>query len=102
MIIKEYNYCGIVASTTEHTYNAWMRGNTINFYALRNDKITDVVFHFLVHIRNGKIKLVIDGVSFTLFSHDELVSTIRCAFPDDCHDIITIIETLLYNVSIIE
>ena len=95
-IIREHNYCGMVAFTHEHVYNAWVRGNTMYFYILSHDKITDVIYHFTARIKNGRIKLVIDGVAFTLYSHDELINTIRCAFPDGWHDIITIIETLLY------
>ena len=47
-------------------------------------------------IKNGKITLVVDGVAFTLYSHNELVNAIRWAFPDEWHDVTTIIETLLY------
>lgn len=93
-MIREHNFCGIVASTHEHVYNAWMRGDTMHFYVLSD---RDVTSHFIARIKNGKIKLVIDGVAFTLYSHDELMNTIRCAFPDEWHDIKTIIETLLYT-----
>lgn len=97
-MIREHNYCGMVACTHEHVYNAWRRGNTLNFYILSHDKVTDVVYYFIVRIRNGKIQLNTDNVALTLYSHDELINTIRCAFPDDddWHDIVTIIETLLY------
>ena len=95
-MIREHNYCSVVAFTPEHVYNAWMRVNTIHFYVLSTDKITDVIYHFSVRIRNGEIKLTSDDVAFTLYSHDELVNAIRCAFPDDWHDVITILETLLY------
>ena len=95
-MIKEYNYCSMVAFTPEHVYNAWIRGNTLYFYILSDDKITDVIYHFTVHIENGEIQLETDDVAFTLYSHDELVNAIRCAFPDEWHDVTTIIETLLY------
>lgn len=88
-MIKESDYCGMVASTPEHVYNAWVRSNTLHFYVLSNDKKCDVLNHFIARIENGKIKLVIDG---------DLIDTIGCAFPDEWHDIITIIETLLYIV----
>ena len=103
LLKREHNYCSMLASTPECVYNAWKRGNTLHFYILSNDTATvnifrDVVDYFTVQIENGEIKLVIDGVAFTLYSHDELINTIRCAFPDDdWHDIITIIETLLYR-----
>ena len=96
-MVREHNYCGIVALAHEHVYNAWMRGNTLHFYILSKDKITDVVYYFIVRIRNGKIQLNTDGVALTLYSHDELINTIRCAFPDDWHDVLTILETLLYS-----
>lgn len=95
-MIREHNYCGIVALAHEYVYNAWMRSNTLYFYILSDDKITDVIYHFTVRIKNGKIKLVIDGVAFTLYSHDELINAIWRAFPDSWHDITTILETLLY------
>ena len=95
-MIREKNYCSIVAFTPEHVYNAWIRVNTLHFYILSHDKITDVIYHFTAHIENGEIHLMADGEAFTLYSHDELINTIRCAFPDDWHDIITILETLLY------
>ena len=97
-IIREPDYCGMIALAHEHehVYNAWMRGNNLHFYILFNDKVTDVIHHFTARIKNGKIKLVVDGVAFTLYSHDELINIIRGAFPDEWHDIITIIETLLY------
>ena len=102
-MIREHNFCGIVASTPEYVYNAWMRGDNLHFYVLTNEEAKpwpafgDVVDCFTARFRNGKIQLMIDGVAFTLYSHDELINTIRCAFPDDWHDIITIIETLLYK-----
>lgn len=102
-MIREHNFCGIVASTHEHVYNAWMRGDTLHFYVLSDENrkqwptFRDMTSHFIARIGNGKIKLVIDGVAFTLYSHDELMNTIRCAFPDEWHDIKTIIETLLYT-----
>ena len=96
-MIREHNYCGIVASTHEHVYNAWMRGNNLRCYMLSN-KAFDVIYHFFTaRIENGEIKLMVDGEAMTLYSHDELVSTISCAFPDDRHDVITILETLLYR-----
>ena len=95
-MIREHNYCGIVASTNGHVYNAWMRGNNLRFYVLSN-KAFDVVYHFFTaHIADGEIQLMVDGEAMTLYSHDELINTIRCAFPDDWHDVMTIIETLLY------
>ena len=95
-MIREHNYCGIVASAHEHMYNAWMRGNNLRFYVISN-KAFDVVYHFLTaRIENGEIQLMIDGEAMTLYSHDELINTIKCAFPDDWHDVITILETLLY------
>lgn len=95
-MIREHNYCSIVALTHEHVYDAWMRVNTLHFYILSTDKITDVIYHFVAHIENGEIHLITDSEAFTLYSHDELINTIRCAFPEDWHDIITILETLLY------
>ena len=104
-IIKEHNYRSIIALTHEHLYNAWMRGDTLHFYILSNDKVTDAIYHFpdvvdyfTVRIENGEIQLKADDVTLTLYSHDELINAIRCAFPDDdsWHDIITILETLLY------
>ena len=95
-MIKEHNYCSVVACTPEYVYNAWIRGNTLYFYILSDDKITDVIYHFTARIRNGKIKLVFGSVAFTLYSHDELINTIKYAFPESWHDIMTILETLLY------
>ena len=86
-LIREKNFCGIVASTPEHVYNAWMRVNTLHLYVLSNDKITDVIYHFTARIEKGD--LMVDG--------DELINMIGCAFPDDWHDIMTILETLLYT-----
>ena len=95
-MIREHRYCSIIAYTPEHVYNAWKRRNTLHLYILSNDTITDVINYFTACIENGEIQLVIDGVAMTLYSHDELVNTIRCIFHDDCHDVITILETLLY------
>ena len=95
-MIREHNYCSMVAYTPEHVYNAWKRVNTLHFYILSTDKITDVIYHFTARIENGEIQLKTDDVALTLYSHDELINTIRCAFPDDWHDMITILETLLY------
>ena len=95
-MIRECNYCSMIAYTPEHVYNAWMRRNTLHFYLLSNDKLTDVIYYFTACIEDGEIQLVVDDVTLTLCSHDELVNTIRCAFPDDWHDVMTIIETLLY------
>ena len=106
-MIKEHNYRSIIALTHEHLYNAWKRGDTLHFYILSNANeekkpwpaFMDVIGYFTVYIENGEIQLVIDDVNLTLYSHDELINTIRCAFPDnddDWHDIITILETLLY------
>ena len=94
-MIRERKYCSIVAYTPEHVYNAWMRVNTMHFYILSNDKITDVIYYLRARIENGEIHLVIDDVAFTLYSHDEMINTIRCAFPDYWHDVVTILETLL-------
>ena len=95
-MIRERSYCSVIASTPEHVYNAWMRGNTLHFYVLANDKITDVNKHFFAHIEYGEIHLVIDDVAMTLYSYDELINTVKYAFLDDWHDVITILETLLY------
>ena len=95
-MIKEHNFCGIVAFTHEHVYNAWKRNNKLRLYVLSNDKKCDVLNHFTARIENGEIQLMIDGEAMTLYSHDELLNTIKCAFPDDWHDVTTIIETLLY------
>ena len=95
-MIRENKYCSIVAYTSEHVYNAWKRGNTLHLYVLSKDTITDVAGYLTARIEDGEIQLVIDNVAMTLYSHDELVNTIRCAFPDDVHNIITIVETLLY------
>ena len=95
-MIRERKYCSIVASTHEHVYNAWKRGNNLRFYVLSN-KAFDVVYHFLTaRIENGEIQLVIDDVAMTLYSHDELINAIYHAFPDDWRDVMTIIATLLY------
>ena len=96
-MIRKHKHCGIVAYTPEHVYNAWVRGNTLHLYILSNDSITDVINYFTARIEDGEIQLVIDDVAMTLYSHDELINTIRCAFPEDWHDIMTIIETLLYT-----
>ena len=97
-MIKERNYRSIVASTSEYVYNAWRRANTLRFYALSNQDFNVINHFFTVHIGNGEIRLVVDDLSITLYSHDELINTIRYAFPDhEWHDIITIIETLLYK-----
>ena len=102
-LTRKNNYCGMVAYTPEHVYNAWKRGNNLRFYVISNDKITDatyhfpdVIYYFTARIENGEIQLVVDDVALTLYSHDELVNTVRCAFPEDWHDLITILETLLY------
>ena len=95
-MIRERKYCSIVAYTPEHVYNAWMRGNTLHLYILSNDTITDVAGYITARTKNGEIQLTVDDVALTLYSHDELINTIRRAFPDDVHDIITIVETLLY------
>lgn len=96
-MIREHNYCGMVASTHEHVYNAWRRGNTLNFYILSSNKASVVIDRcFTVRIEDGEIQLNTDNVALTLYSHDELINAIRCAFPDDWHDIVTILETLLY------
>lgn len=100
---REHNYCSIVACTHEHVYNAWKRRDTLYFYILSNEYrkpwpvFRDVVNYFTARIENGEIHLKADDVAFTLYSHDELINTIRCAFPDEWHDIVTITETLLYT-----
>ena len=96
MIIELLTRSSMVAYTPEHVYNAWRRGNTLQLYVLSNDKITDVIYYLRARIKDGEIHLVIDDVALVLYSHDELVNTIRCAFPKDWHDVITILETLLY------
>ena len=102
--MKRGNYrSSMVAYTPENVYNAWMRGNTLHFYVLSNDKTTDATYHFpdvisyfTARIDDGEIQLMADGETMTLYSHDELVNAIRCAFPDDWHDVKTVVETLLY------
>ena len=100
MIIKsihrtEHN-CNIVALTHEYVYNAWIQGNKLYFYVLSNDKKSDVLNHFTARTENGKIKLMLDDVVLTLDSNDELINTAKCAFSDDMHNVITILETLFY------
>ena len=95
-MIREQNYSSIVAYTPEHVYNAWMRADTMHLYILSNETITDVIYYLRARIENGEIRLMVDGEAMTLYSHDELVNTVRCVFPDDWHDVITILETLLY------
>ena len=70
-LTRKNNYCSIVASTPEHVYNAWMRGNTMHFYILSNDNITDVIRYLRARIENGEIHLMVDDVAMTLYSHDE-------------------------------
>ena len=100
MIIKSIrrteNNRHIVALTHEYVYNAWIQGNRLYFYVLSNDKKADVLNHFTARIKDGKIRLMADGKAMTLYSHDELINTFRCAFPDDMHDVTTILETLFY------
>ena len=102
-MIREHNCCGVVASTHKYVYNAWIRGDNLHFYILANaDKkpwpaLRDVVYCFTARIENGEIQLMLDGEAMTLYSHDELMNTVKCAFPDYWHDITTIIETLLYR-----
>ena len=93
---REHKYVSIVAYTPEHVYNAWKRDNTLHLYILSNETITSVINYLTAYIEKGEIQLVIDDVALTLYSHDELVNTIRCAFHEDWHDVITIVETLLY------
>ena len=100
MIIKsihrtEHNR-SIVALTHEHVYNAWIQGNKLYFYVLSNDKKSDVLNHFSARTKNGKIKLMLDDVALTLDSNDELINTVKYAFSDDMHNVITILETLFY------
>lgn len=100
MVIKSmdrgHNYCSVVALTHEYVYNAWMRLDTLHFYVLSNDKASDVLNHFIAHIGDGEIQLLGDDVALKLYSHDELINVIRCAFPEEWHDMVTIIETLLW------
>ena len=100
MIIKSVhrtdNNRSIVALTHEHVYNAWIQGNKLYFYVLSNDKKSDVLNHFTAHTENGKIKLVLDDVVLILDSNDELINTVKYAFSDDMHNVITILETLFY------
>ena len=101
MIIKsihrtEHN-CSIVALTHKYVYNAWIQGNKLYFYELSNDKKSDVLnHHFTARTENGKIKLMLDDVVLTLDSNDELINTVKYAFSDDMHNVITILETLFY------
>ena len=95
-MIREHNYCGIVASTHEHIYNAWKRGNNLRFYVLSNTAFDVIYRFFTVRIENGEMRTVIDDVAMTLYSHDELINTVKCAFPDNWYDVTTILETLLY------
>ena len=93
LIHRSGNNCRIVAFTSEHVYNAWMRDNTLHFYVLSN---SDIINYFTACIENGEIRAVIDDVAITLYSHDELINTVKCAFSDYWHDAITILETMLY------
>ena len=100
MIIKsihrtEHN-CSIVAMTHEYVYNAWIQGNKLYFYVLSNDKESNVLNHFTARTENGKIKLELDGLALILDSNDELINTVKYAFSDDMHNVITILETLFY------
>ena len=100
MIIKSIyrtdNNRKIVALTHEYVYNAWIQGNKLYFYVLSNDKKSDVLNHFTACTENGKIKLMLDDVILTLASNDELINTVKYAFSDDMHNVITILETLFY------
>lgn len=101
MIIKsihrtEHNR-SIVAMTHEYVYNAWIQDNTLYFYRLSNDKKADVLNHFTARTENGKIKLMLGDAVLTLDSNNELINIAKYAFPDDWHDVTTIIETLLYK-----
>lgn len=99
---RQHNFCSIVASTHEHVYNAWKRGNTLHLYILSNEEketwptFRDVVSYLTVRIEAGEIQLIAENEALTLYSHNELINTIRGAFHDDWHDIVTIIDTLLY------
>ena len=95
-MIRENKYCSIVAYTPEHVYNAWMRLDTVHFYVLSNDKKADVLYYFVAHIDDGEIQLLGDEVALKLYSHDELINFIHCVFTEDCHDVVTILDTLLY------
>ena len=94
---REHNYCGIIAFTHEHVYNAWVRGDKLHFYVISNKDFNVIYRFFTARIENGEIQLMVDGEAMTLYSHDELINTIGCAFPDGWHDVVTIIETLLYK-----
>ena len=96
-ITRRNNHCSIVASTHKYVYNAWKRVNTLHFYILSNEKITDVINYLTARIEDGEIQLVIDNVAMTLYSHDELINAVYHAFPDDWRDIVTILETMLYR-----
>ena len=102
MVIKSmkrsHKYCRIVAYTPEYVYNVWVRYDTVHFYVLSNDKKADVLYHFIAHIGCGEIQLMADEVAITLYSNDELINTVKYEFPNDMHnDVITILETLLYE-----
>ena len=100
MIIKSIyrtdNNRRIVALSHEYVYNAWIQGNMLYFYVLSNDKKSDVLNHFTACTENGKIKLMLDDVALALDSNDELINTVKYAFSDDVHNVITILETLFY------
>ena len=100
MIIKsisrtEHNR-NLVALTHKYVYNAWIQGNKLYFYVLSNDKKSDVLKHFTARTENGKIKLMLDDIILILDSNDELINTVKYAFSDDMHNVITILETLFY------
>ena len=100
MIIKsihraEHNR-SLVALTHEFVYNAWVQGNKLYFYRLSNDRKSDVLKHFTARTENGKIKLMLDDAELILASNDELINTVKYAFSDDVHNVITILETLFY------
>ena len=100
MIIKSIygtdNSRRIVALSHAHVYTAWIQSTMLYFYVLSNDKKSDVLNHFTACTENGKIKLMLDDVALTLDSNDELINTVKYAFSDDMHNVITILETLFY------
>ena len=85
----------MLAYTPEYVYNALRRRNTLHLYVVSNIKKSDVLYQFTARIENGEIRAVIADVAMTLYSHDELINAIYHAFPDDWHNVITILETLL-------
>ena len=95
-VTRRKNYCSMLAHTPEYVYNASRRANTLNCHVVSNDKKSDVL-KFTARIENGEIQLVIGDATMTLYSYDELINAIYNAFSDDWHNVITILETLLYK-----